>query len=115
MRCFHGAVVAVIVWCLIRPAIYDPINNPHLQPTDPLSRWQIQRKFDSRDACEKFKSDYDDTMLKMLRVVQEHPEDLKKLSEDPQHHFDPRYLKAATRSLELERCINSDDSRLKGK
>lgn len=101
------------MWLLIGPAIYEPSTNPHIQPDDPLSHWTTERKFDSREACEQFKTDYVETALKMFRVVEKNPEAMKAASK--KQHLDPRYMKTLVERMEEEQCVAGNDPRLKTK
>lgn len=109
----HSVALGLLMWLLISPVIYEPTTNPHIQPNDPMSRWTIERRFASREACEQFKTDYVETALKMFRVVEKNPEAMKEASE--KQHLDPRYMKTLVQRMEREQCIASDDPRLKAK
>ena len=88
MKIRHAAALALVGWYLM---VTPPISITTMQADTQavLSEWSISRSFDSADACEKAKSDFQKTS--------------------------PKLVNNGVGISRFASCISTDDPRLKGK
>jgi hypothetical protein len=99
MKPRHAAVLALLGWNLVKwNLMFPPLTPNGVDPSAPLSKWEISSSYDTADECEESKT-RKLAFLKTLRPAQ----------------ASQRAAVIVQEKLSESQCVAGDDPRLKAK